>query len=84
VEDHRAEPVRGDQPAQQLAGAEEVFLAGELIQRGGPHPGGEGPGRGEVGGVARGEQVRRRRVVALLAHMPPLYRADRRPAEASA
>ena len=33
VEDHRAEAIRLQQPAQQLARAEEVLLADELVER---------------------------------------------------
>ena len=38
VEDHRAQAVGRQQPAQQLALAEEMLLADELVQRGRPHP----------------------------------------------
>src|SRR5207249_1046895 len=44
VEDQRAEAVGQQHPAEQLAGAEEVFLADELIEGAGPHPGGERTG----------------------------------------
>ena len=38
VEDHRAELVRLDGPAQQAARADDVLLADELVQRARPHP----------------------------------------------
>ena len=38
VEDHRAEPIGRQQPAEQFPFAEKVLLADELVERGRPHP----------------------------------------------
>jgi hypothetical protein len=38
VKDDRAQSIRLEQPAQQLAGAEKVLLAGEFVECSGPHP----------------------------------------------
>ena len=44
VEDHRAQPIGGQQPAQQLSFAQEMPLADELLQRARPHPRRQGLG----------------------------------------
>ena len=46
VEDHRAQPIGRQQPAQELALAEKVLLADELIQRRRPHPRAKGSRHG--------------------------------------
>jgi hypothetical protein len=38
VEDHRAEPIRREEAAKQFSFAEEMLLAGELVERLWPHP----------------------------------------------
>ena len=57
VEDQRAEPVGREQPAEQLAGAEEVLLADELVERPRPHARGQRLGPAAVGGPVFVEQV---------------------------
>src|SRR5205814_8162414 len=57
VEAARAEPVGHQHPAEQLAGAEEVLLADELVQGPRPHPGGQRLRPPAVGGLHVGEQV---------------------------
>ena len=57
VEDQRAEPVGEEHPAEQLAGAEEVLLADELVEGPRPHPGGQRPGLVPVGRAHLVEQV---------------------------
>ena len=47
VEDHRAEPIGRQQPPQQLALAEKVLLADELVELRRPHPRGQ-----RLGGTA--------------------------------
>ena len=57
VEDQRAEPVGLEQAAQQLAGAEEVLLADELVEGARPHARGQRLGLAEVGVTRLAEEV---------------------------
>ena len=48
VEDQRVEAIGQEHPAEQLAGAEEVLLPDELVERSRPHPRRERPGQCSV------------------------------------
>ena len=57
VEQDRAQPIGREQSAEQLAFAEEVLLAGELLERSGPHPRGKWLRAAAIGGFAGFKQT---------------------------
>lgn len=75
VEDHASEAVGLEHASQQLALAEEVSLAGELVEGPGAHPYGQGLGGAEVGLTGLFPKVGHYRMIALRGYtgcMPPL------------